>query len=160
MALSRERAEEFLFREADLLDAWDLDGWLALLTGEARYLIPSCEAPESDPETSLYVIADDMHRLRGRVKRLQSREAHAEFPPSRTRRLISNVRILEDDGAEATVTANFAVYRFRRGGRSGTYVGRYVYRLEHGNGAIRIAERRVILDTEELGALGLVSFIL
>ena len=127
--LTRERAEEFLYREAALLDAWELDAWLALLTDDARYLVPPNEAPDSDPDTTLFIIADDMQRLRGRVKRLQSRDAHAEFPPSRTRRLITNVRIVEGGDREALVTSNFSVHRFRRGGRGGVYVGRYLHRL-------------------------------
>jgi p-cumate 2,3-dioxygenase beta subunit len=94
------------------------------------------------------------------VKRLKSPEAHAEFPPSRTRRLITNVRIVDQTGDDVTVAANFAVHRFRRHGRGGTYVGRYVYRLKVSGGSFRIAERRAILDSEELGPLGAVSFIL
>ena len=159
-ALTRQRAEEFLHREAALLDAWDLDAWLDLLTDDARYLVPPNELPDAEPDTALFIIADDMHRLRGRVKLLQSRDAHAEFPPSRTRRLVTNVRILESGAREAVVTANFAVYRFRRGGRAGVYVGRYLHRLAIDGERLRIAERRAILDSEELGSLGSVSFIL
>ena len=158
--LTRERAEEFLYREAALLDAWELDAWLALLTDDARYLVPPNEAPDSDPDTTLFIIADDMQRLRGRVKRLQSRDAHAEFPPSRTRRLITNVRIVEGDDREALVASNFSVHRFRRGGRGGVYVGRYLHCLAVVGDKLRIAERRAILDSEELGSLGSVSFIL
>ena len=87
-------------------------------------------------------------------------EAHAEYPPSRTRRLITNIRILKSSGRELTVTSNFSVHRFRRGGKGGVYIGRYVHRLQRVASGFRIAERRVILDAEELGALGAVSFIL
>ena len=160
MTLTRQQAEEFLFHEAALLDAWDLDAWLELLTEDARYLVPPNEAPDAEPETTLFIIADDIERIRARVKRLKSPDAHAEFPPSRTRRLLANVRVLEDDGANAVVTANFSVHRFRRGGRGGEYVGRYVHRLSTDGEGLKIAERRAILDSEELGALGSVSFIL
>lgn len=160
MILDRPRAEEFLYREAALLDAWDLDGWLALMADDARYLVPSAEAPEDSPDETLYLIADDMRRLRGRVKRLKSRDAHAEFPPSRTRRLIANVRVLDAAGDGATVASNFAVHRFRRGGDERRYVGRYLHRLVARGGGLLIAERRAVLDSEELGALGSVSFIL
>ena len=160
MGLARQQAEEFLFHEAALLDAWDLDAWLGLLTEDARYLVPPNEAPDADPDTTLFIIADDIKRIRARVKRLKSPDAHAEFPPSRTRRLLANVRILEDNGATAVVTANFSVHRFRRGGRGGEYVGRYVHRLAMDGEGLKIAERRAILDSEELGALGSVSFIL
>ena len=106
------------------------------------------------------IIADDIARIRGRVKRLESPEAHAEHPRSRTRRMISNVRITGRDGDYIDVAANFVVYRFRRDQRIGEYVGRYIYRLWIDDGALRIAERRAVLDSEELGGLGSVSFIL
>jgi p-cumate 2,3-dioxygenase beta subunit len=159
-AVSRAAVEDFLYHEAALLDDWDLDGWFDLLTEDAHYLIPPNEAPDGDPDTTLFIIADDIDRIRGRIKRLQSPDAHAEYPLSRTRRLITNVRILEQSGDEVTVTANFSVHRFRRNGKGGEYVGRYIYRLLTADTGFRIAERRVILDAEELGHLGAVSFIL
>lgn len=105
--MNREAVEDFFYHEAALLDAWDLDGWMDLLCDDARYLVPPNDVPDGNPDTTLFIIADDMDRIRGRVKRLKSRDAHAEFPPSRTRRLITNVRILEQGDAELTVTANF-----------------------------------------------------
>ena len=159
-AATRAEVEDFLYGEAALLDDWKLDDWMALLTDDARYLVPPNEAPDSSPDDTLFIIADDINRIRSRVKRLKSPDAHAEFPPSRTRRLITNVRVLEDDGKSVTATANFSVHRFRRYGAGGEYVGRYVYRLVRTGDGFRIAERRAILDSEELGPLGAVSFIL
>jgi p-cumate 2,3-dioxygenase beta subunit len=158
--VNREAVEDFFYHEAALLDAWDLDGWMDLLCDDARYLVPPNDVPDGNPDTTLFIIADDMDRIRGRVKRLKSRDAHAEFPPSRTRRLITNVRVLKQGDAELTVTANFSVHRFRRGGKGGEYVGHYVYKLRIEGDGFRIAERRAVLDAEELGGLGAVSFIL
>jgi p-cumate 2,3-dioxygenase beta subunit len=160
VGISRSEVEDFLYLEAAILDDWDLDGWLELLCDDASYLVPPNEAPDADPDDTLFIIADDIHRIRSRVKRLKSPDAHAEYPPSRTRRLITNVRILESSDAELTATSNFSVHRFRRGGKGGVYVGRYIHRLVREADGFRIAERRVILDAEELGALGAVSFIL
>jgi p-cumate 2,3-dioxygenase beta subunit len=160
VGISRSEVEGFLYLEASILDDWDLDGWLELLCDDASYLVPPNEAPDADPDDTLFIIADDIHRIRSRVKRLKSPDAHAEYPPSRTRRLITNVRILESSDAELTATSNFSVHRFRRGGKGGVYVGRYIHRLVREADGFRIAERRVILDAEELGALGAVSFIL
>ena len=158
--VGRAEVEDFLFREAALLDEWRLDEWLGLLTDDATYRVPPNDAPDGDPADTLFIIADDIARIRGRVKRLASPEAHAEHPKSRTRRMISNVRITGRDGDTLNVAANFVVYRFRRDERIGEYVGRYAYVLRVEDAALRIAERRAVLDSEELGRLGSVSFIL
>jgi p-cumate 2,3-dioxygenase beta subunit len=157
-ALTRIEVEDFLFREAALLDAWDLDGWLALLAEDAVYQVPSNDRPDSDPRQALFTIADDIHRIRARVTRLKDPEAHAEFPPSRTRRLVTNIRITGKDPLK--VEANFIVTRFRRDEQPRQYVGRYKYGLKIEDGKLRIASREAILDSLELGALGAVSFIL
>ncbi|HKQ28315.1 MAG TPA: aromatic-ring-hydroxylating dioxygenase subunit beta, partial [Burkholderiales bacterium] len=120
VAVSRAEVEDFLYQEAALLDAWKLDQWLALLTEDATYRVPSNDRPDSDPRGSLFTIADDMARVRSRVTRLKDRNAHAEFPPSRTRRIISNVRIVEKNPLR--VEANFVVYRYRRNEDVRTYV--------------------------------------
>ena len=159
-AVRREDVEALFYEEAALLDAWRLDDWLGLLTPDARYLVPPNDVPDGDPRDTLFTIADDIRRIRGRVKRLNSAEAHAESPRSRTRRMVSNVRIVERGGDELVAEANFIVYRFRRDERIGEYVGRYRYRLRATKEGLRIAERRAVLDCEELGALGSVSFIL
>jgi p-cumate 2,3-dioxygenase beta subunit len=155
----RSEVEDFLFHEAALLDEWRLDEWLALLTDDARYRVPSNDARSGDPADTLFLIADDMQRIRGRVARLNDPHAHAEHPHSRTRRLVTNVRVAQH-GEELEAFANFAVYRMRRGGQEGVYVGRYHYILRRVGGALRIALREAILDAEELGRLGAVSFIL
>ena len=156
--MTRAEIEDFLYHEAALLDAWRLDEWLALMTDDATYRVPSNDAPQADPARALFTIADDMHRLRGRVTRLKDPHAHAEFPPSRTRRLISNVRILTQD--PLTVEANFIVHRFRANESVRQYVGRYRYGLVLQDGKLKIKSREAILDAMELGSLGSVSFIL
>ncbi len=156
--IRRADIEDFLYQEASLLDAWRLDEWLALLTDEATYRVPSNDQPQSDPKNALFTIADDIRRIRARVARLKDPQAHAEFPRSRTRRLISNVRILER--SPLVVEANFVIYRYRANEDVRTYVGRYRHTLVMRDGALRIQAREAILDSMELASLGTVSFIL
>jgi p-cumate 2,3-dioxygenase beta subunit len=158
--VTRAQVEDFLYREASLLDEWRLDDWLGLLTDDARYQVPSNDRPDADPSSALFTIADDISRIRARVTRLKDRNAHAEHPPSRTRRMISNVRIVSREGGELRVEANFVVYRFRRDERIREYVGRYRYRLRLEAGVFKIARREALIDAMELGSLGSVSFIL
>jgi p-cumate 2,3-dioxygenase beta subunit len=92
------------------------------------------------------------------VTRLQDPHAHAESPRSRTRRMISNVRIVEEK--PLVVEANFVIYRFRGNEDVRQYVGRYRHTLERRDGKLKIKSREAILDAMELASLGTVSFIL
>ena len=159
-AITRADIEDYLYHEAALLDQWPLDEWLELLTDDAAYYVPSTDAPASDHRSALFLIADDATRIRARVKRLQDTQGHAEFPHSRTRRMIGNVRITDSSDTDMTVEANFTIHRFRRGAPERKFVGRYVYRFAVTDEGLKIAERRAILDSTELGAQGAVSFIL
>jgi p-cumate 2,3-dioxygenase subunit beta len=157
-AMLRETVEAFLYQEAALLDAWRLDEWLALFTPEGRYMVPTTDLPEGDPQKDLVFIDDDMIRLRARVERLKSRHGHREYPSSRTRRFISNIRIrAENDGI--VVNSSFLVYRFRMG-ESSPYVGCYEHRLKRLNGELKIHHRKAVLDMEALADHGSVSIIL
>jgi len=154
----RELVEEFLYHEAALLDAWRLDEWLTLFTEDGRYLVPTTDLPDGDPRKDLVFIDDDRVRLRARVERLKSRHGHREYPSSRTRRFISNIRIkVEDSGI--VVTSSFLVYRFRMG-ESSPYVGWYEHRLKRMNGELKIQHRKAVLDLEALSDHGAVSIIL
>ncbi len=150
--------EEFLFEEAALLDAWRLDDWLALFTHDARYEVPSTDRPGGGPADALMLVSDTHAMIAARVKRLNSRKAHREFPWSRTRRIIGNVRIVSHDGDEVEAAANFAVYRSRRD--VVVYMGQYRYRLVRDGDSFKIRFRRAELDVETLDSHGTLSIIL
>jgi p-cumate 2,3-dioxygenase subunit beta len=154
----REEVEDFLYQEAALLDQWRLDEWLALFTADARYVVPTTDLPEGDPKKDLVFIDDDMVRLRARVERLKSRHGHREYPWSRTRRFVTNVRI-KLAGCEILVTSSFLVYRFRMGETS-PYVGCYEHRLKQIDSELKIHYKRTVLDMEALREHGAVSIIL
>lgn len=158
--VTRQDVEDFLYEEAALLDAWRLDDWLGLLTDDAVYTVPSNDRPDADSRDTLFIIADDIRRIRARVTRLKDKSAHAEYPPSRTRRMISNVRIVSRNGASLRVEANFSVHRFRRNEGIRDYVGHYRYELRARDDGLKIARREAIIDAMELGSLASVSFIL
>jgi p-cumate 2,3-dioxygenase beta subunit len=158
--VTRAQVEDFLYHEAALLDDWKLDEWQALLTDDACYYVPPNDKLEGDHRDTLFLVADDRERIRQRVIRINDPNCHAEYPKSRTRRMISNVRIVAVDGDLVTVAANFVCYRYRRYERIREYVGGYRYILKVAGDSFRIKERRVLIDAHELGTLGSVSFIL
>jgi len=158
--VTRAQVEDLLYREAALLDEWRLEEWLGLLTDDAAYYVPPNDHPEGDHRKTLFILADDMTRIRERVKRLMSPDCHAEYPHSRTRRLIGNVRILAVEGDLITVAANFICHRYRRYERIREYTGAYRFILKREDSGLKIRERRVLIDAHELGSLGSLSFIL
>ena len=157
--ITRAAVEDFLYREAELLDDWKLDEWVALFTEDARYYVPCNDAPQGDASRDLMLIDDTMFRLRARVERLNSRKAHREYPHSSTSHQVSNVRLGEVEGGELTVRAEFAVWRFR-GDRSLCYVGRYTYRLRRVDDELKIVTKHCRLANTTLRQLFDVAIIL
>lgn len=159
-AIQRTDVEDFLFREADLLDEWRLPEWLELFTDDATYSVPATDLPaDASPDNSLFYVADDRFRLSERVKRLMKRTAHAEFPHSKTRHLVSNVRIRERRDNELDVSCAFVTYR-TKDGVTDTYFGSSRYRLVAENDGLKIRSKRCLLDSDGLRAQGRVSIIL
>lgn len=159
-SLHRE-IEDFLFEEAELLDAWRLEDWLGLFTADCEYLIPPGDLPhDASPETSLFYIADNHALLSERVKRLYKRNAHAEYPHSRTRHFVGNVRVLPavNDG-EYAVRCAFLTHR-SRSGVVDTFIGTTEYRLVRQDGKLRIREKRCRLDSDNLREQGRISILL
>lgn len=161
--ITLEQVEAFLYREARLLDSRQLQEWEQLFTDDGRYLVPpvGVDSPEkADPTQMLFIIADDRLRIRQRVIRLLKPSAHAEYPPSRTRHMVTNIEILERPSPDRVrVTACFCVHRVRHQ-EVGSYMGQYHYELVQMGGALRIAEKRASLDLDVLMPQGALAFIL
>lgn len=158
-ALTVPQAEALLYHEADLLDNWRLLEWAALFTADGEYLVPATSAPDGDPKTSLFLIYDDRHRLEERAKRLLKRSAHAEYPHSRTRHLVSNVTVAAAPDGGARVRCNFVVYRSRLDNVQ-VFPGHSEYQMVAGDaGQWLIRRKRATLDIEMLRPHGRLSII-
>lgn len=157
--VTRSEVEDLLYREAELLDDWELDAWLDLYTPDGRYVIPCNDDPDGDPGRDLVLIDDDRLRMTARVERLNSRKAHREYPHSNVRHQVTNVRLGEPVDDELPVRASFTVWRFRNA-RETRYVGGYYYRLVLVDGALSICSKRVVLDMTDLRSAHDVAIIL
>jgi p-cumate 2,3-dioxygenase beta subunit len=160
--LVRLEVEDFLYREAALLDEWRLKEWLTLFAAETRYEIAPVGEPEADKISAseyLFLVADDRERLEQRVIRLQKPSAHAEYPHSRVRHVYSNVRILSDDADGIHAAANFITFRTKRS-FTATYMGSHQYHLIRSGESFLIKAKRCVLDLDSLVPHGKVSLIL
>jgi 3-phenylpropionate/cinnamic acid dioxygenase small subunit len=155
------RVEQWLYREARLLDARRFDLWLELLDEEVRYRVPTrawvrqghvkdfttwsvereLEAPDALP-----LIDDDLTALRARIGRLQTGMAWAETPPSLSRRLVSNVMILDaDSDGRLSVVSTIFLAKVRGDQRVLSTAERRDRLVPVGDG-FRLQERYVVLD--------------
>jgi p-cumate 2,3-dioxygenase subunit beta len=158
-AMSRQELEEFLVDEAAMLDEWRLDDWIELMAQDGHYLVPALDKPTADFRTTLFLISDDMRTLRSRVTQLKGRTVWAENPKSRTRRLLTNFRVMGEEGGLTKACANFAVWRFQLDATD-VYVGRYEHLLRREDSGWKFVERKAVLDLESLRPHGKLSFIL
>ena len=162
--------EQFLYREARLLDERRLHEWVELFTEDVRYWMPmrSNRYPaeskaigrldqaqtaevERAPEEELAILDETQATLRARIARLDTGMAWAEDPPSRTRHIISNIEVEEGDTAsEFKVYSNYLVYRTRGEIEQDFYIGRREDVLRRVDGAWKIARRKIILDQNVL----------
>ena len=157
-AALRAEIEAFLYDEAELLDNWQLMEWAALFTEDAIYRAPALDDPSRDPANSVFLINDDLPRIKSRARQLLGETAWAENPRSMTRRLISNVRILAVEGDTIRATANFFIQRSRME-RTVTYVGQYRYKLVRAGASFKFVQRIVILAQDTLRSQGVMSII-
>jgi 3-phenylpropionate/cinnamic acid dioxygenase small subunit len=151
----------FLVAEAEVLDAGDFAGWLGLLAPDVSYRVPvQTTRLRSDAAGSarMYHHEEDRASLEFRVKRIvEADTSWAYNPASRTRRLVSNVRVRRTDGAELRVSSYVLFLRSRHDrdtyelltGERNDVLGRTA------EGRLELRAREVTVDQARMGAAGL-----
>ena len=156
----RLSVEDLLYEEADLIDKWKLDDWLALYTDDAHYYVPpsDVDGDTASAETSLFYILDDRIRLGERVTRLKKVGAHSEHPRSKVRHLVTNVRVRRE-GNVIHARSSFIVSRAKDITHD-LFVGHYLHEILEQDGALKIAKKTCVLDMEALRPHARISIIL
>jgi benzoate/toluate 1,2-dioxygenase beta subunit len=149
--------EQFLYREARYADELRYDDWEALWTDDAIYWVPA-NADDIDPTQSMSIIFDNRSRISTRIKQLHTGKRHAQTPPSKLRHLISNVELLDEDGDDVRVGANFLVYESRERGVT-LWAGRSEWTLRRTEDGLRIARKKVMLANNDR-ALNTLAFLI
>ena len=113
-AIRLERqVEQFLYREADLMDSHQFDAWLALWSEDCLYWLPSTQS-EKDPAHNVSTVYDRRKNLEHRIGRLRGRFAFAQQPKSRLNRILSNIVVREDGNGRVEVTSRFVLGELRQ----------------------------------------------
>ena len=151
--LLKHEVEEFLFYEAQLLDSRRYEAWLELLTDDIHYWMPvrrTTTAKEVDREFTqpggVAFFDENLSTLKMRVARMAVGRAWAEDPPSRTRRLITNIQITGLEGNDIAVQSNFLLYRTRLSSEEDHWIGRREEVVRRVDGDLKLAQRHIYLE--------------
>jgi 3-phenylpropionate/cinnamic acid dioxygenase small subunit len=174
--LLKEEIQDFLYREAELLDERRYEDWLDLFTDDVHYWVPMRRnVPSQDTALEFTRAGLDVNwfdegkdTLTRRVQQIRTGVHWAEEPPSRICHMVSNVQLLGALGegpspGEVAVKSRFLIYRNRVETETDLLVGKredLLRRVASGDaGGWRIARRKVILDQSVLLAKNLTFFL-
>ena len=153
----REMVESVLYQEARLLDDRRYESWLELLTDDCLYWVPATLEP-ADQRREAAVNFDDRRRLLDRIALIRSGYLHAQNPPTRTCRMITNVETWDRKGGALDVRSCLAIWAYRQGGLT-HFVGSQEHVLVARGGRWLIRKKVIkLLDCDK--PLGNISFIL
>jgi 3-phenylpropionate/cinnamic acid dioxygenase small subunit len=155
----QHRVEQFLYYEAELLDDRRYRDWYDLLSQDIQYWMPTRSnrlsrelSEENSKPGAMALFDDDKQSLGWRVRQLESGVHWAEDPPSRTRHIVSNIRVRPgSESAEPDaylVRSNFLCYRNRLDTEVDIWAGERLDTLRSLRHApwFEVARRTILLD--------------
>jgi 3-phenylpropionate/cinnamic acid dioxygenase small subunit len=161
------RIVEYMYEEAALLDQLRLQEWAARLAPDLIYTAPLRETRPMDQQSASMVrtvqhFHDDWRSVMGRIMRLTgTKSAWAEDPPSRTRRLVTNVLVAKTAKPdEFSVTSYLLVTRSRFNSSEYDLISAERRDLLRQDGdSFKLARREIIVDQAVLGTPNLAIFL-
>ena len=169
--LLQQEIEDFLYREADLLDERRYEDWLALIADDVRYWMPmrrNVKVGEAEREFTragldINWFDEGKETLTRRVKQILTGMHWAEEPVSRISHMVSNVRLIEVNPSaaepqEVGARCRFLIYRNRVETETDILVGKREDLLRRVDGQWQIARRKIVLDQNVLLTKNLTFF--
>ena len=143
----RQAVADFLYEEARLADEGRYAEWLALWTDAAVYWVPATTDPAARPDVQISHIYDNRARLETRIKLLQTGHRYSQEPPSRMRRVISNIEASATEDGELVAGSNFILAELAVQAKHEMHwwVGHTTHRLRRVDGALRMSQKTVVL---------------
>ena len=148
--------EQFLYREAWLLDQGRLEEWLALYAEDATYWVP-LERGQQDPIETCSIIHDDRTLLELRVRQASHQRAHARLPAARTCHQVGNVMLIENESGTLRVASTLVLVEFRQE-RQCVFGAQVEHHLRRTAAGLRIAHKKIELVNSE-GELGGIAIL-
>jgi 3-phenylpropionate/cinnamic acid dioxygenase small subunit len=170
--LLQQEIADFLYSEADLLDARRFKEWLELLSDDISYFMPvrrnvkfgrQAEHENTVSGQGISWFDEDKWTLTKRVEQILTGVHFAEEPLSRVSHMISNVQVVNASPAvetarEVTAKCRFLVYQNRQDHETNFFVGKRTDTLRRAGESWKISKREIILDQSVLLAKNLTIF--
>ena len=133
--------EQFLYRQAELLDAKQWQAWIDLFADDGVYWMPADPAHKHwDGVPSIF--AEDKNLMNVRMKRVLHPDAWSQRPLWGTNHVVSNVIIESYDAGEVMVRSRFHMMELRRDDVR-HFAGAYRHHLKKTADGYRIKLQRV-----------------
>jgi 3-phenylpropionate/cinnamic acid dioxygenase small subunit len=156
-AIPDNEVMKLLFLEARLLDEKFYEKWMGLFSQDLIYWVPMIYGPQ-DSKFDAAIYLDDRRRLGDRVAIILTGALHAQTPPSRTRRMLTNIEQHNISDDEIRVRANIVIWEYRKQ-ETRSYPGTQEYELIRESGKLLIRTKVVSLINSD-SPQGNYSFIL
>jgi benzoate/toluate 1,2-dioxygenase beta subunit len=149
VSVETQRAvEQFLYRQAEILDERQMDDWMGLFTEDGWYWMPA-EEDQTEGDGQPNIFWEDQGLMMMRIARNTHPRAHSQAPHNRLNHVVSNV-IIESENADGDVIvrsrfhcAEYFRYEIRK------FSGKYRHLLKKTPGGYKIALQRVDLVNRE-----------
>jgi 3-phenylpropionate/cinnamic acid dioxygenase small subunit len=142
--------------EADMLDHKEYESWLSLWSPTGLYVVPvNVDAP--DFKNTLNIAYDDGHMRKLRVERLLGGEAMSAASALPTVRLISGVRIVNDENGFVTVRYSYCLYENKQD-KLRTYPAQIEFVLKR-NGDSFLIENKLVKILRARQYMSTISYI-
>ena len=137
--------EQFVYREARLLDERRFDEWREMFTEDGDYWAPTSH-DQASPDERVSLFYDNRATMAARIARLSNPGVHAQLPYSHTAHMVSNIEIdpQAESDREFRVYATFFMGEYRHT-EPRWYSGRYEYTLRRAGTELKIARKKVVL---------------
>jgi 3-phenylpropionate/cinnamic acid dioxygenase small subunit len=153
---------EFLFAEAEQLDARRYDQWLACLAPEIEYRIVARVVRSASAEPREFLVLDDRHvDIKARIDQISNPKlTFAENPAPFTRRLVSNIRVRSNSTADEFKVESYLLMYRKDASVTAPYLISAVRRdlLRRTTGELRVLKRHVALDQSVIASGNLATF--
>ena len=141
MADTQHEVEQLLYRQAELLDGKDWQGWIDLFTADGIYWMPP-EPSYTTWDGMPAIFAEDKNLMTVRMKRILHPDAWSQRPLWETNHVVSNVVIEKETKDEVVVRSRFHMLELRRDDVR-HFAGRYRHTLRKTGGGYAIKLQRV-----------------